>query len=164
MRAFSPIDQINDMPEYHINKCILDTLTICSSKFKDTRIHIEKQLREVPPVNCNAGDINQVILNLLMNAMDAILMKNPEGMGSIKILTCFDARFVCFHIKDDGIGIPEPLQSKIFEPFYTTKQVGEGTGLGLSLCYDIIIKKHHGEILLQSSPGAGSEFIIKLPR
>lgn len=163
LRAFSHIDQIDDFEKYNINQCILDTLIVCSSKIKYTNIIIEKHLSDIPYVQCNSGDINQVLLNLFINAIDAIQSKSPEDIGTINIQTYVADNHVCFDIEDDGIGIPEEIQNKIFEPFYTTKQIGEGTGLGLSICYDIIVKKHHGEILLQSRPGIGAKFTVKLP-
>ncbi|HYE10579.1 MAG TPA: ATP-binding protein, partial [Patescibacteria group bacterium] len=120
-------------------------------------------LGDIPYVNCNSGEINQVLLNLFINAIDAIQMNDPEATGTIKILTSVTDNFVCVEIEDDGIGISEEIQSKIFEPFFTTKHIGGGTGLGLSICYDIIVKKHQGEILMHSHPGIGSKFTIKLP-
>ncbi|OGO77896.1 MAG: hypothetical protein A2Y23_04040 [Clostridiales bacterium GWB2_37_7] len=164
LRAFSHIDQVDGLQEYDINQCILDTLTICSSKIKYTQIDIQNQLNDIPSVKCNAGEINQVILNILINAIDAILAKDPAGIGIIRIQTNVVDNFICFEIEDDGIGIPEEIQNRIFEPFYTTKPIGQGTGLGLNICYDIIVKKHHGEILVQSHPGLGSKFTIKLPK
>lgn len=164
LRVFSHIDQTNYFQEYNLNQCIQDTLIICSSKIKYTNINIENQLGDIPYVKCNGGDINQVILNLLINAIDAILMKDPEGVGTINIQTYVADNYICIDIEDDGVGIPIEIQNKIFEPFYTTKQIGKRTGIGLSICYDIIIKKHNGEILVQSRPSIGSKFTIKLPR
>lgn len=164
LRSFSHIDQIDGFQKYDINQCIQDTLTICSSKIKYTNINIEKQLGDIPYVKCNGGEINQVLLNLIINAIDAILTKDPEGIGTIKIQTYTNNNYACFDIEDDGIGIPEEIQYKIFEPFYTTKQIDKGTGLGLSICYDIVTKKHNGEILVQSNHGIGSKFTVKLPQ
>ena len=163
LRAFSHIDQIEGFLEYDINQCIQDTLTICSSKIKFININIEKQFSDIPYIKCNGGEINQVLLNLFINAIDAIQMKDPVAGGIIRVHTHVADNYVCVDIEDDGIGISEGIQSKIFEPFFTTKQIGEGTGLGLNICYDIIVKKHQGEILVQSRPGIGSKFTIKLP-
>lgn len=163
LRAFSSIDQLDNFQEHDINECIQDTLAICSNKLKYTSITVAMHLSDIPYVKCNSGEINQVILNIIFNSIDAIFAKDPAGMGSINIKTYIDDSYVCFDIEDDGIGIQEEIQNKIFEPFYTTKPVGEGTGLGLSICYDIIVKKHHGEILLNSNPGMGSKFTVMLP-
>ena len=111
----------------------------------------------LPRVRCYPGQLNQVFLNLLMNACDAI-----DGKGKIRIETRRSARGVRLEFHDDGPGIPEEIQSRIFDPFFTTKPVGVGTGLGLSLSHGII-ERHGGRIRVESEPGRGATFVIDLP-
>ncbi len=108
-------------------------------------------------VKCLPGQLNQVFMNILSNAVDAI-----QDKGTITISTSKSNGSIRISIKDAGGGIPEDIQSKIFEPFFTTKEVGHGTGLGLSICHSII-EKHNGSIDVKSEVGKGSEFVIVLP-
>lgn len=163
LRAFSHIDQIKSFTEYDINDGIRNTLTISNSKLRDTCIIVENKLQVLPLIKCNGGEINQVILNLLINAIDAITMKNSEGQGNIRFKTYAYDDYVSFEIEDDGIGMSQEIQGKIYEPFFTSKPIGKGTGLGLSISYDIVVKKHLGEMLCESVPGIGTKFIVKLP-
>jgi signal transduction histidine kinase len=112
----------------------------------------------MPEVYCQPMQINQVLLNILVNASQAI-----EGEGTIRIsLHTYAENSVQIRIKDSGCGIPAEIRDKIFDPFFTTKEVGSGTGLGLSVSYGIV-KNHRGTIELTSDVGAGTEFIITLP-
>jgi signal transduction histidine kinase len=108
-------------------------------------------------VRCYAGQLNQVFMNLLMNACDAL-----EGQGTIRIRTSTTPVGVRLEFSDDGPGIPEDIQNRLFEPFFTTKEVGKGTGLGLSLSHGIV-ERHGGQIRIESEPGAGATFVIDLP-
>jgi two-component system NtrC family sensor kinase len=108
-------------------------------------------------VRCYAGQLNQVFLNLLMNACDAM-----EEDGTIRITTRRMPGGVRLEFADDGPGIPDDIKSRIFDPFFTTKPVGVGTGLGLSLSHGII-ERHGGRILVESEPGSGATFVIELP-
>ena len=109
------------------------------------------------------SEINQVILNILLNAAQAIQKKSAAEKGLIHIVTRADEEAVYCSISDTGDGIRPEHIGKIFEPFFTTKQVGKGTGLGLSISYDIIVNKHGGEISVCSEPGQGSTFTLRLP-
>jgi len=121
------------------------------------------EISEVPPIICNTGQINQVLLNILMNAAQAIKSEERDDKGKITIKTYATDDDVICEISDDGPGIePDKLQ-KIFDPFFTTKPVGMGTGLGLSISYDIIVIKHKGVLLVDNSAGKGTTFTIKLP-
>jgi len=116
-------------------------------------------------VNCFPGSINQVLLNMIVNAAHAIRDKY-EGTGKtgkITISTYAAEDMAFIDITDDGTGIPEEIRDKIFEPFYTTKKVGEGSGQGLAIVHDIITSKHEGTIDLESTLGEGSSFTIRLP-
>ena len=123
-------------------------------KYKAT---VEKDFGELPLLPCYPQQLNQVFLNILVNAAQAI-----EGKGEIKIKTWTENKNVVITISDNGPGIPEEIREKIFEPFFTTKDVGEGTGLGMSISYDII-KEHRGQIKVASEAGQGTTFTIELP-
>ncbi len=117
----------------------------------------------MPHIYCNASQINQVFLNVLVNAAQAIKSKEREGKGTITIRTyATDDQAVC-EISDNGTGITSENLPRVFDPFFTTKPVGSGTGLGLSVSYDIIVNKHKGELLADSTVGEGTTFTIKLP-
>jgi signal transduction histidine kinase len=125
-------------------------------RFKND-IAVEKEFGDIPRVKCYVGQLNQVFLNLLMNACDAI-----ERDGTVRITTRPIPDGVCLEFEDDGPGIPEEVRSRIFDPFFTTKPVGVGTGLGLSLSHGII-ERHGGRIWVESEPGDGTTFHIELP-
>ena len=121
------------------------------------RIQVEKHYGPVRTISCYAGGLNQVLMNLLTNAADAI-----EGQGKIVITTNQAEGMFSISIRDSGKGIPEKIRHRIFEPFFTTKPVGKGTGLGLSISYGII-QAHHGTIDVQSGKDQGTEFIVRIP-
>jgi signal transduction histidine kinase/ligand-binding sensor domain-containing protein len=141
----------------NINKIIEGVLVLLKNNYKN-RIDIDKEFDEnLPPVVCKSGRINQVIMNVISNAIDAIVDK-----GEIKISTKLIDNKCVISIKDNGIGIEDDLLTKIFDPFFTTKKVGKGVGLGLSITYGIILE-HNGNIDVNSKVGKGTEFIISLP-
>jgi len=155
LKSFSRVDEA----EYKladINAGIESTINIIWNELK-YKANIGKEYGDIPRTKCNAGQLNQVFMNILMNAVQAI-----EDHGEIKIKTWYDAGKINISISDTGSGIPEDKINRIFEPFYTTKEVGMGTGLGLSIVYDIV-HKHNGDIKVDSSLGAGTTFTIKLP-
>ena len=155
LRNFSRMDE-HELKPANINQGLDSTLLILHNKLKQ-RIEIIKDYGDLPDIMCYPGQLNQVFLNILNNAQEAI-----EGEGSIYIKTCQEGNVVKISIKDTGKGIPEHVRKKIFDPFYTTKEIGKGTGLGLSISYGII-EKHNGKIDVVSIPEKGSEFIITLP-
>jgi len=117
-------------------------------------------------VFCLAGEFNQVILNLLINAAHAIATATKNGStgkGTITITTKCDADWVEVQIRDTGTGVPDKIRSRIFEPFFTTKEVGKGTGQGLALAHTVIVKKHDGKIWFESEAGKGTTFFLRLP-
>jgi PAS domain S-box-containing protein len=121
---------------------------------------------DLPPVICLAGEFNQVILNLLINAAHAIAdgaKANSGSKGTITITTRCEAPWVEVQIKDTGAGVPENIRARIFEPFFTTKEVGKGTGQGLALAHTVIVKKHDGQIWFESETGKGTTFFLRLP-
>lgn len=156
LRNFSRLDE-DDFKEADIHEGIESTLMLLRNKLKN-RIEVEKNFGSLPPVECVPGKMNQVLMNIINNASDAI----PEN-GKITITTkSVNDDSVVISIKDTGIGMKESVKRRVFEPFYTTKAIGQGTGLGLSISYGII-EKHQGTIEVNSEPGKGSEFIITLP-
>ena len=155
LRTFSRLDE--DVLKFaDIHEGLDSTLILLQNKYKE-HIEIEKQYGEIPEIECFPGQLNQVFMNILANAIDAI-----EDKGTITISTSTSNGSIKISIKDTGKGIPEDIQPRIFEPFFTTKEVGQGTGLGLSICHSII-EKHNGSIDVKSKVGEGSEFVIRLP-
>ncbi len=132
-------------------------------------IEVIKSYAILPEVNCYLGQMNQVFMNILANAIDALDEAIMEGKMSnlipqIKIATEIGSQeLVIIRIADNGIGIPERLKKRLFEPLFTTKSVGKGTGLGLSIAYQIVVEKHKGVLEVNSQPGMGTEFMIKIP-
>jgi PAS domain S-box-containing protein len=139
-----------------INQAIDDTLTIVWNELK-YKAEIQKEYGELPPLNCNIGEIKQVLVNLLVNASHSL-----GGKGIIKIITFIEDDIINIKIQDTGCGIPKDKLKRIFDPFYTTKEVGKGTGLGLWIS-STIIEKHNGVIKVESEVGKGTIFTIKLP-
>ncbi|WAM32161.1 sensor histidine kinase [Caldicellulosiruptor naganoensis] len=146
-----------------LNDIIEETLLIARNELKYD-IEVIKEYGEIRQIYCNRGEIGQVILNILINAAQAIKSQpNRTQKGHIWIKTWEDSDFVYCSIKDDGPGIKKIYLKKIFEPFFTTKDVGKGTGLGLSISYDIIVNKHGGDIWAESEEGHGATFVFELP-
>lgn len=163
LRDFSRIDQCTDMGEYDLNEGIKSTLVVARNDIKyDTEMTTD--LKPIPRITCNAGQVNQVLLNILVNASQAIRTQKREDLGKICIQTSEEEDYIVCKITDDGPGIPEEIVSRIFDPFFTTKPAGKGTGLGLSVSYDIIVNKHKGRLLVESELGKGTTFTIKLPK
>jgi signal transduction histidine kinase len=113
--------------------------------------------RSLPALDVYAAELNQVWTNLIDNAVDAM-----NGEGTITICTKREDDDVLIEISDTGSGIPAEIQDRIFEPFFSTKEVGRGTGLGLDISWRIVVKKHHGDIRVESRPG-NTTFQIRLP-
>ncbi len=157
LRDFSRIDK-HDAAQFDLESGIDATLNIVNNEIK-YKAEIVKEYGGVTPFVCVGSQINQVILNLLVNAAQAI-----NEFGKITIRTGYDdGNRVWFEIEDTGSGIPDEVQAKIFDPFFTTKPVGKGTGLGLSLSYKIV-QDHKGRVELESKVGQGTKFRVSLPR
>ena len=155
LRNFSRLDQ-NVIKKADITEGIESTLTLLHNAYKD-RIAIHKDFGAIPLVECLPGQINQVFMNILSNAIQAIPQK-----GEIFIKTWEGNNTVHISIRDTGSGMSESTKKKVFDPFFTTKEVGKGTGLGMSISYGII-KKHNGAIAVTSAAGEGTTFDITLP-
>jgi PAS domain S-box-containing protein len=149
-----------------INHAIESTLTVARNYWKyiaDARTDFDPEL---PPVLCYPGELNQVILNLIMNAADAITETNKalaRERGSITITTRKEGDEVVIRITDDGCGIPESIADRVFDHFFTTKEVGRGTGQGLAIAHSVIVQKHGGKIDFESEVGRGTTFVVRLP-
>ena len=156
LKDFSHIDEAGQQ-EADLNAGIESTLNVVWNEIK-YKADIVRELGDIPPVLCAPAQINQVFMNILVNAAQAI-----ETHGTITLRSGTQNGHVWFEIEDNGKGIPEEVRKRIFEPFFTTKPVGKGTGLGLSISYDIVVKKHRGSLDVRSEPGKGSCFRITLP-
>ena len=155
LKNFSRVDR-SRQEWFNVNEGIDSALKICQNQLKG-RVQIERDFGELPPIPCAPSQLNQVFLNILTNAGQAI-----DGDGTINIQTRSTAEQVRIVIRDSGCGMDEQTQAHIFEPFFTTKDVGHGTGLGLSIVFRII-EDHRGSIEVDSAPGRGTAFIITLP-
>lgn len=155
LKDFAQIDDAQ-VKENDLNQCIRRTLNVIKHELRLVT-HIHMKLGEIPLVQCNAQQINQLLSSLLLNAAQAI-----EGEGTITIKTWQEQQSILLSVTDTGSGIAPEIIKRIFEPFFTTKPVGNGIGLGLTVAYDIV-RKHEGELRLESEPGKGSTFTVCLP-
>jgi signal transduction histidine kinase len=156
LRNFARLDE-SDLHEVDINAGVESTLNIIRGRSKKDDVAIEADLAPLPTVTCYPAKINQVVLNLVANALDA----SPQG-GKVTVRTRPSPDAVEIHVLDTGSGIDPAIREKIFDPFFTTKPPGQGTGLGLSISYRII-EDHGGRIDVESAPGQGAHFIVRLP-
>jgi two-component system NtrC family sensor kinase len=155
LKSFSRVDDA-EQKRADLKECLDSTIGIAWNEIKYVAT-LTKDYGDIPPVLCYPQQLNQVFMNLLVNASHAI-----TGQGEIRVRTWQDGDTVCVSVSDSGCGISEENQKRIFEPFFTTKEVGKGTGLGLSISYDII-KKHHGDIFVDSVIGTGTTFTVRIP-
>ncbi|MBW4521860.1 MAG: PAS domain S-box protein [Scytolyngbya sp. HA4215-MV1] len=171
LRTFSRLDE-SAMKEVDIHEGINSTLVILSNRLKakpdHSEIQVIKEYGTLPMVECYSGQLNQVFMNILSNALDALEEERASGKEnptpSIWIRTeVVDPQWVRITIADNGPGMATSVHKKLFDPFFTTKPVGKGTGMGMSISYQIITEKHGGKLICQSAPGEGAEFIIEIP-
>jgi len=162
MRLFSRIDQQRVYEPYDLLNGLRSTLLMANNEIKNYAT-VEKRLNDIPVIEAVGGEINQVLLNLIVNAVQAVKAKESEEIGVIKIFTWHDETFIYCAVEDSGVGIKAADLNSIFNPFFTTKAAGEGTGLGLSISYDIIVNRHNGEILVENFQDNGAKFTLKLP-
>ena len=161
LRNFSRLDE-DTLKDAQLEEGLDSTITIVHNQLKD-RIRLEKSYAPLPPVPCYPGPLNQVFMNILTNAIQAIdAHAAADGRGTIYLTTAVEDGWATVRIRDTGPGMAPDVKSRIFDPFFTTKGVGTGTGLGLSITFGII-ERHHGRIQVESAPGQGTEFIIRLP-
>ncbi|MEL7034157.1 MAG: ATP-binding protein [Cyanobacteria bacterium J06592_8] len=173
LRIFSRLDEA-EIKDIDLHEGLESTLMILQSHLKDQPEHLEIQVikeydQNLPHITCYPGQLNQVFMNLISNGIDAIKEAQSDGeilenVGYIQIKTQqIDENWVQISITDNGKGIPEEVQACMFNPFFTTKPIGQGTGLGLSISYQIIVDKHHGKLECDSERGKGTKFTIKIP-
>jgi signal transduction histidine kinase len=149
-----------------INHAIESTLTVARNTWKYIAVVKTRFEPKLPPVPCLPGEFSQVILNLVVNAAQAIgesLRDSNGATGTITISTALAGSRVEIRVQDTGAGIPEGIRDRIFDPFFTTKPVGKGTGQGLAIARAVIVDKHGGSIRFESQPGQGTTFILELP-
>jgi PAS domain S-box-containing protein len=165
LRSFSRLDE-SAMKSVNLHEGIDSTLMILEHRLKaqsdSPLIQVVKEYGELPLVECYAGQLNQVFMNIIANAIDA-LEEQKSNPGIIRIRTEVEGTFVAIAISDNGTGMTDKVKQRIFDPFYTTKAIGSGTGMGLAISHSIIVEKHQGEINCISDVGKGTEFIIKIP-
>jgi signal transduction histidine kinase len=161
LRIFSRVDE-DDLKRADLNEGLDSTIVIINNLLGN-KIEIVKDYAILPLIECYPGKLNQVFLNIITNAIHAIHQQFGEQIGGkIWISTASNDKDVIVKIKDNGIGMDEKTKHKIFEPFFTTKEVGEGTGLGMSIAYNTV-KKHNGQIFMESNLGEGTEFTLHIP-
>jgi signal transduction histidine kinase len=163
MKEFSHPDSA-EKTATDLNKAIESTVTVARNEWKYVSELVTEFDAALPPVVCYPGDINQVILNLIVNAAHAIKDKIKDGeKGRITVRTRMLRGCAELSVTDTGSGIPEAIRGRIFDPFFTTKEVGKGTGQGLALAYAVVVKKHGGKIWFETKAGQGTTFFITLP-
>jgi signal transduction histidine kinase len=173
LRNFSRLDEA-EMKPVDIHEGIDSTLLILQNRLKAQshrpEIAVVKEYGELPLVECYAGQLNQVFMNIICNAIDALeeehqrrSLANLTTTPSITIRTTAQKDTVVIDIGDNGPGMSETVRHQLFNPFFTTKKVGEGTGLGLAISYQIVVEKHHGQLQCLSTPGQGTHFLIEIP-
>lgn len=175
LRNFSRTDE-SDRKAVNIHEGIDSTLLILQHRLKARperpEIEVIRDYSDLPLVDCYPGQLNQVVMNILVNAIDALeelsiqqtYQEIKAHPSQITIRTSvIDSQWVEITIADNGSGVPEPIKQKIFNPFFTTKPIGKGTGMGMSISHQIITEKHHGKLECFSTSGEGTEFVIQLP-
>jgi signal transduction histidine kinase len=149
-----------------LNSALESTLTVSRNEWKYVAEAVTEFDPALPLVTCLPGDFNQVVLNLIVNAAHAIgdrVGDGANGKGRIVVRTRLDGPWVEIQVEDNGSGIPKEIQPRIYDPFFTTKPVGRGTGQGLAISHSIVTEKHHGTIRFETEPGRGTTFIVRLP-
>ncbi len=142
------------------------TVNITRNRWKyaaDLELELDPDL---PTLRCVAAEVNQVLLNLIVNAADAISEKHGDNSGQkglITVRTRSDEAHIVIEVEDTGGGVPDEIRGRIFDPFFTTKDVGKGTGQGLAISYDVVVNKHGGTLEVESTPGVGSLFRVTIP-
>jgi PAS domain S-box-containing protein len=163
MKEFSHADK-REMTPVDLNRAIKSTLVIARSEYRYVA-DLDTSFAPLPPVMCHGGQINQVVLNLVVNAAHAIgdVVKNTAQRGKISVSTRVEGNQAVIAIEDTGGGIPESVRARIFEPFFTTKEVGRGTGQGLSIAHSAVVKDHGGSLDFETRAGEGTTFYVRLP-
>ena len=154
----------NEKTATDINKAIENTITVSRNEWKYVADVITVFDASLPLIPCLPGEFNQVILNIIVNAAHAIADVVVNGnKGIITVSTQRNGNWAEIRIQDTGTGIPEAVRPKIFDPFFTTKPIGKGTGQGLAIAHDIVVRKHGGTIDIETATGKGTTFVIRIP-
>jgi two-component system NtrC family sensor kinase len=163
MKDFANADQ-SAMVSVDLNRKIASTLVVSRSEYAHVA-DVHTEFANLPPISCNSGQINQVILNLIVNSAHAIadVVGNSGARGKITVRTAIDGDDVVISVSDTGGGIPEHVRARVFDPFFTTKAVGRGTGQGLSIAHSVVEKAHRGKIHFETELGRGTTFHVRLP-
>jgi signal transduction histidine kinase len=164
MKEFSHPGAAEKVP-LDINRAIQSTVVVSRNEWKYVAELTTDFDPALPPVPCLPGELNQTMLNLVVNAVHAIaeVVNGSTRKGEIQITTRRNGSWAEIRVRDTGTGIPEAIQSRVFDPFFTTKEVGKGTGQGLSIAYDVVVKKHGGTLSFETQVGAGTTFLVRLP-
>jgi two-component system, chemotaxis family, sensor kinase CheA len=161
MKSFAHVDS-DEKTTGDLNQAIRDTLVIAQNEYRSVAV-VDTDLGQLPAVVCFPGRLNQVLLNLIVNAAHAVSDAKPEAGGKISVSSRAEGGQVVIRIADNGTGIPNHIQDKVFDPFFTTKTVGKGTGQGLSIARSIVVDAHGGTLSFETEPGRGTAFTIRLP-
>ncbi|XGV94558.1 MAG: PAS domain S-box protein [Leptolyngbya sp. BL-A-14] len=175
LRSFSRLDEA-EVKDVDVHEGIDSTLMILHNRLKSRSeypaIQVVKEYGELPPIECYAGQLNQVFMNILSNAIDALdeqnQVRSPAEVNEQPSVITIQTRVVgsdrvLIQIADNGPGIPEAVQKRLFDPFFTTKAVGKGTGMGMSISHQVITERHKGRLTCHSIPGQGATFVIEIP-
>jgi two-component system, chemotaxis family, sensor kinase CheA len=161
MKSFAHVDH-DEKTTSDINQAIRDTLMVAQNEYKSVAV-VDTDLGEIPDVICFPGRLNQVLLNLVVNAAHAVAEAKRDSGGKIGVRSRAEDGVVAVTVSDNGVGIPRDIQRRVFDPFFTTKPVGKGTGQGLSLARSIVVDAHGGTLSFETEPGRGTAFTIRLP-
>jgi signal transduction histidine kinase len=163
MREFAHPD-VKEKAPADLEQALSTTLTVCRNEYRDVA-ELHTDWGAIPLVECHLGAINQVFLNLIVNAAHAIrdVVGETGRKGLISVRTRSDGRVVTISIEDNGSGVPESIRNRVFDPFFTTKAVGQGTGQGLAISRSIVVDKHGGKLTFESRVGRGTRFDVELP-
>jgi signal transduction histidine kinase len=163
MKEFAHPDSAHMAPA-DLNRAIENTLTIARNEYQAVA-DVETELGELPRVHCHVGELNQVMLNIIVNAAHAIAdaVRGTGSRGCIRVRTHRDGGDVVITVADTGTGITEDIRNRIFDPFFTTKDVGRGSGQGLAIAHSVVVGKHRGRLTFETEPGRGTTFFIRIP-
>ncbi len=163
LRTFARDDASSIEPSFDLNEAIEGAIVMTRNEWKYVAT-IRRELDDLPSISCSSNAIGQVLLNLILNAIQALRQDPRTREKFIAVCSWAEDDYVCCSVEDNAEGIPSDVVDKLYDPFVTTRPAGEGTGLGLSICYDIVVNRHGGDIAFDTNPGDGTRFIIRLPR
>lgn len=161
MKSFVRADQVEKAPA-DLNQALRDTLVVARGEYKHV-LSVETEFGDIPAVTCLVSALNQAFLNLIVNAAHAVSEAKRTDGGRLRLTTAQKGDFVEIAFSDNGCGIPEPIQHRIFDQFFTTKPVGLGTGQGLGIVRRIVVEMHGGTVAFKSEPGQGTTFVLTIP-